>query len=130
MKIWSRCGIGSLAWGSPDNDIRRWGARAYAEASPEEQAALRAWMRDIVLPRKVGRNDIAKSRRSEKDSIAPRDQRILEFPLSKSPRAVAKMLKAEGWRQNHVYYIEFQVRRFGEKVSRETSGQQTIICPD
>ena len=35
------------------------------------------------------------------------------------------MLKAEGWRQNHVYYIEFQVRRLGEKVSRETSGQQT-----
>jgi hypothetical protein len=61
-------------------------SRAYAEASPEEQAALRVWMRDIILPRKEGRNDLAKSRRSEKDTIAARDRRILEFPLSTSSK--------------------------------------------
>ena len=51
----------------------------YAAASPEEQAALRVWMRDIVLPRTERRNDLAKSRRYEKDSVAARDRRILEF---------------------------------------------------
>ena len=35
-------------------------SRAYAAASPEEQAALRVWMRDIVLPRREGRNDLVK----------------------------------------------------------------------
>jgi hypothetical protein len=78
---------------------------------------LRVWMRNIVLPRKEGRNDLAKSRRSEKDSVAARDRRILEFPLSMSPREVAKMLKAEGWYgpKTTMYYIEFRVRRLGEK---------------
>jgi hypothetical protein len=92
-------------------------SRAYAGASPDEKAALRAWMRDIVLPRKEGRNDLARSRRSEKDSVAARDRRILEFPLSMSPKAVAKMLKAEGWYgpETTVYYIEFRVRRLREK---------------
>ena len=71
-------------------------SRAYDAASPDEQAALRAWMRDIILPRKQRRKDIIKSLRSEKDSIAARDRRILEFPLSMSPNAVAKILKAEG----------------------------------
>jgi hypothetical protein len=36
-------------------------SRAYAAASPDEQAALRVWMRDIVLPRKEGRNNLSKS---------------------------------------------------------------------
>jgi len=49
-------------------------------------------MRDIVLPRKGRRTELAKSRRSEKDSIAARDRRILEFPLSTSPKTVAKIL--------------------------------------
>ena len=43
-------------------------SRAYAAASPEEQAALRVWMRDIVLPQKKRRKDLAKSRRCEKES--------------------------------------------------------------
>jgi len=30
---------------------------AYAAASPDEQAALRAWMRDVILPRKERRNE-------------------------------------------------------------------------
>jgi hypothetical protein len=80
----------------------------YATAVLEEQAALRVWMRNIVLPRKEGRNDLAKSRRSEKDSVAARDRRILEFPLSMSPRAVAKMLTGRGLvhgRKTTVYYI-------------------------
>jgi hypothetical protein len=91
-------------------------SRAYAEASPEERAALRVWMRDIILPRKEGRNDLAKPRRSEKDSIAARDRRILEFPLSMGPNA-ARLLKAEGWYgpKTTVYYVEFRVRRLREK---------------
>ena len=74
---------------------------------------MRVWMRDIVLPRTERRNDLAKSRRYEKDSIAARDRRILEFPLSIAPREVAKMLKAEGWYgpKTTVYHIEFRVRR-------------------
>jgi hypothetical protein len=56
---------------------------------------LRAWMRDIILPRKQRRNDFIRSLRSEKDSIAARDRRILEFPLSMSPNAIAKILKTE-----------------------------------
>ena len=74
-------------------------------------------MRDIVLPRKERRNDLARSRRSEKDSIAARDRRILEFPLSMSPKTVAKILKAEGWYspKTTIYHIEFRVRRLREK---------------
>jgi hypothetical protein len=34
-------------------------SNAYAAACPDEQAALRVWMRDIILPRKEGRNDLA-----------------------------------------------------------------------
>jgi hypothetical protein len=29
-------------------------SRLYAEAAPEDQLALRVWMRDIILGRKVG----------------------------------------------------------------------------
>jgi hypothetical protein len=74
-------------------------------------------MRDIVLPRKEGRNDLARSRRSEKDSVAARDRRILEFPLSISPNAVAKTLKAEGWHsaKTTIDQLEFRVRRLREK---------------
>jgi hypothetical protein len=61
-------------------------SRAYAGASPEEQAALRVWMRDIILPQKEPRKDLALSRRCEKDTIAACDRRILEFPLSMSPK--------------------------------------------
>jgi hypothetical protein len=78
-------------------------------------------MRDIILPRKEGRNDLAESWRSEKDSVAARDRRILEFPLSMSPRAVAKMLKAEGWYgpKTTVYHIEFRIRRLRAKRGPE-----------
>jgi hypothetical protein len=62
-------------------------SRAYAAASPDQQAALRAWMRGIILPRKQRRNDFIRSLR---DSIAARDGRILEFPLSMSPNAIEK----------------------------------------
>ena len=66
--------------------------------TPLRGTPLRVWMLDIVLPRKEGRNDLAKSRRSEKDSVAARDRRILEFPLSMS---------------------SFRVRRLREKRQRE-----------
>jgi hypothetical protein len=72
-------------------------SRAYAVASPDEQVALRVWMRGIILPGKVSRKDLARCRRNEKESVAARDRRILEFPLSMSPNAVAKALIGEGW---------------------------------
>jgi hypothetical protein len=67
-------------------------SRAYAAATPDEQAALRVWMRGVILPGKVSRKDLTRSRRNEKESVAARDCRILEFPLSMSPNAVAKAL--------------------------------------
>jgi hypothetical protein len=71
-------------------------SRAYESASPEEQAALRVWMRKIILPGKIRRDDLARARRSEKDRITARDRRIMEFRLSMSPNAVAKALREEG----------------------------------
>ena len=36
----------------------------------------------LILPRKARRNDLAKSRRNEKDTVAARERRVLEFPPS------------------------------------------------
>jgi hypothetical protein len=72
-------------------------SRAYAAASPDEQAALGVWMRGIILLEKVGRKDLARCRRAERESVEARDRRILEFPLSISANAVAKALRTEGW---------------------------------
>jgi hypothetical protein len=33
-------------------------SRAYEAASPEEQAALRVWMRDVILPQKKPRKNL------------------------------------------------------------------------
>ena len=53
-------------------------SRAYAEASPEERAALRVWMmRDIILPGNGGHNDFAKSLETREESVAVLDRRIL-----------------------------------------------------
>jgi hypothetical protein len=83
-------------------------------------------MRDIVLPRKEGRNDLSRSRRSEKDSVEARDRRMLEFPPSMSHREVAKLLQAEGWfsPKTTVYYIEYRVRRLREKRKTEDVQQK------
>jgi len=96
-------------------------SRAYAAASPDQQAALRVWMRNIILPGIVRRSDLDRVRRSERESVAARDRRILEFPLSMSPNAVAKALRAEGCysKGTTVHYIEHRVRRLREKAERE-----------
>jgi hypothetical protein len=96
-------------------------ANAYAAASPDEQAERRLWMRRIILPGKIPRTDLARVKRSEKESVAARDRRILEFPLSMTPNAVAKALRAEGWysTKTTVYHIEYRVRRLREKAERE-----------
>ena len=93
-------------------------ARAYDAASPDEQAELRVWMRKIILPGKVRRDDVARARRSEKENVEARDRRILDFPLSTSPNAVAKALRAEGWysMKTTVYYIEHRERAQREKA--------------
>jgi hypothetical protein len=78
-----------------------------------------------TLPGKVSRKDLARCRRNEKESVAARDRRILEFPLSMSPNAVAKALRAEGWysKGTTVYYIEYRIRRLRAKVERERAAQ-------
>jgi hypothetical protein len=84
-------------------------------------AALRVWMRKIILPGKIRRDDLARARRSEKDRITARDRRIREFPLSMSPNAVAKALREEGSysKKTTVYHIEYRVRRLREKALRD-----------
>jgi hypothetical protein len=72
-------------------------SRLYAQAAPEDQLALRVWMRDIILGRKVGSASAVRARRMEKRMVEACERRILEFPLGMDAREVAKGLKREGW---------------------------------
>jgi hypothetical protein len=72
-------------------------SRLYAGAAPEDQLALRVWMRDIILGRKVGITNMVHARRKEKRMTEACERRILEFPLGMDAREVAKVLKREGW---------------------------------
>jgi hypothetical protein len=72
-------------------------SRLYAQAAPQDQLALRVWMRDIILGRKVGSANTVRARRSEKRMVEACERRILEFPLGMDAREVAKELKREGW---------------------------------
>jgi ATP-dependent DNA ligase len=71
-------------------------AGVYAEASPDDQFALRVWMRDILLGRKAGSVNMVHARRSEKRMVEACERRILEFPLDMDAREVAKELKRQG----------------------------------
>jgi hypothetical protein len=101
-------------------------SHAYAAASPDDQAALRVWMRNIIRPQKEPRVDVAKARRFEKDTVEARDRRMLEFPPSMSHREVAKLLQAEGWfsPKTTVYYLEYRVWRLREKGKTEDVQQK------
>ena len=44
-------------------------SRLYAEAAPEDQFALRVWVRDIIPGRKVGSANTVRARRSEKRMV-------------------------------------------------------------
>jgi hypothetical protein len=72
-------------------------SRLYAEAAPDDQFALRVWMRDIILGRKPGSVNMIHARRAEKRMVEACERRILEFPLAMDAREVAKELKHEGW---------------------------------
>jgi hypothetical protein len=72
-------------------------SRLYAEAAPNDQLALRVWMRDIMLGRKVGTTNTVVARRHERRMVEACERRILEFPLEMNAREVAKVLKREGW---------------------------------
>jgi hypothetical protein len=81
-------------------------------------------MRGIILPGKVSREDLARCRRNEKESVAARDRHILEFPLSMSPNAVAKALRAED--------IEYRVRRLRDarrQADRGATDRATLARP-
>jgi hypothetical protein len=69
----------------------------YAQAAPEDQLALRVWMRDIILGRKVGSASTVRATRVEKRMVEACERRILEFPIAMDAREVAKTLKREGW---------------------------------
>ena len=110
-----------------------------AEALPCEKIH---WLRPFpaLTRRQAQRNKqrcgsgCALSRRCEKDTIAACDRRILEFPLSMSPKAVAKMLKAEGWYgpKTTVYYIEFRIRRLrgkGHPENAQAEDQNRLALP-
>jgi hypothetical protein len=68
-------------------------SRAYAKATPEDQLALRVWMRDIILGRKVGSANMLHAKRTGKRMAEACERRILEFPLGMD----ARELKREGW---------------------------------
>jgi hypothetical protein len=72
-------------------------SRLYAEAAPNDQLALRVWMREIILGRKVGTTNTVVARRHERRMVEACERRILEFPLGMDAREVAKALKREGW---------------------------------
>jgi hypothetical protein len=95
-------------------------ARLYAEADPDDQLALRVWMRDIIFRRKVGTTSNARARRREKQVVEARERRILEFPLSMDPREVAKELKREGWYASgsDSASIVFRIERVRAKARR------------
>jgi hypothetical protein len=80
-------------------------ARLYAKAAPEDQLALRVWMRDIILGRKVGSANMLHAKRAEKRMVEACERRILEFPLGMDAREVAKELKREGW---YAWATEYQ----------------------
>jgi hypothetical protein len=72
-------------------------SRLYAQAAPEDQLALRVWMRDIIPGRKVGSANTVRARRVEKRMVEACERRTLEFPLDMDARETAKKLKREGW---------------------------------
>ena len=72
-------------------------SRLYAEAGPEDQFALRVWMRDIILGRKEGSVNMRQARRNEKRMVEACERRMLEFPRDIDEREIAKQLKREGW---------------------------------
>ena len=92
--------------------------RLYAQADPEDQLALRVWMRDIILGRRVGSANTVRARRGEKRMVEACERRILEFPLSMDAREVAKELKREGWYAWASNYegIVFRIKRVRAKV--------------
>jgi hypothetical protein len=72
-------------------------SKLYAEAAPEDQLALRVWMRDILLGRTAGTRNLAHASRLEKRSREACEGRILEFPREMDARKFAEELQREGW---------------------------------
>ena len=93
-------------------------SRLYAQAAPEDQLALRVWMRDIILGRKVGSVNTVRAKRVEKRMVEACERRILEFPLGMDARQVAKELKREGWYAWASDYesIVFRIKRVRAKA--------------
>jgi hypothetical protein len=85
-------------------------SRLYAEASAQDQLALRVWMRDVILGRKTGKTSVVRSRRMEKRATEACERRIMEFPVGMNARDVAKQLKREGWYARASEYAQIVMR--------------------
>ena len=103
--------------GAANNLVAKF-SRLYAQAGREDQFALRVWMRDIILGRKVGSANTVRARTSEKRMVEACERRILEFPLDMDAREVAKELKREGWYAWATEYasIVFRIQRVWAKA--------------
>jgi hypothetical protein len=94
-------------------------SRLYAEAAPEDQLALRVWMRDIILGRRVGSANTVRARRAEKRMIEACERRILEFPRGMDAHEVARELKREGWYAWASDYARAVLKRNFRKEARK-----------
>jgi hypothetical protein len=87
-------------------------SRLYSQASPDDQVALRVWIRDII--RKVGSANMVHARRSEKRMVEACEPRILEFPLGMDAHEVAQEQNASlvclGVRLRKYYCLNRHVR--------------------
>ena len=72
-------------------------SKLYAQAAPDDQLALRVWMRDVLLGRTAGTRNLAHASRLEKRSREACERRILDFPREMDARKVAEQLQREGW---------------------------------
>ena len=108
-------------------------SRLYAQAAPEDQLALRVWMRDIILGRKVGSANTVRARRVEKRMVEACERRILEFPLGMDARQVPDELKREGWYAWASDYesVILRIKRVRAKAGPENIGSrfQTLHKP-
>jgi hypothetical protein len=83
-------------------------SRLSAQAAPEDQLALRVWMRDIILGREVGRDNTVQAMRSGKRMVEACERPILEFPLDMEAPEVAKQLKREvGMLERQIIQVSF-----------------------
>ena len=95
-------------------------SRLYAEAGPEDQCALRVWMRDIILGRKEGSVNMPPGEAESKNGWSRRVNAACWSSRRLDEREVAKQLKREGWyawASNHDGIV-LRIKRVRAKAGR------------